>query len=328
MTDSVLTLQPVDSLTITVLVDNSFDGLLAGTEHVQRMGLASAPRVPGPMFENGVAFGSLFAEHGFSALVDITVGDRNRRLLFDAGVSPDGLIGNLDRMGIDPASIEVIVLSHGHFDHLGGMNGLATRLGSVNVPVFIHPLLFTRRRIQFPGGGEFEMPLASRSALEGAGFELTDDRQPRFLLDDAILITGEIDRTGSFEPGMPPPHQALVDGRWESDPLVLDDQALVVNVRGEGLVVMSGCGHAGIINTTKFVQRLTGTTSLLGVIGGFHLSGPFYEPVVPKVVDAFAALSPRVLMPGHCTGWKAISALGQALPDAVHPSSVGSRLVF
>ena len=322
-----LSLAPVDSLVVTVLVDNTFDGLLAGSEHVRRGGLADAPIVDATLFEDGKTMESLVAEHGFAALVDVTVAGREHRLLFDAGISPFGLVENLERMQIELSSIEAIVLSHGHMDHLGGMEGLVRRLGRSRLPVFVHPLLFTRRRINIPGAEPLGLPAPSRSAFLDAGLELTEDQQPRFLLDGAVLITGEIDRTASFEPGMPPNHQALTADGWAPDPLVLDDQALVVNVRDQGLVVLSGCGHAGIVNTVRFAQRQTGVENVFGVIGGFHLSGPFYEPVVPKVVEAFAAMAPRLILPGHCTGWKAIGALAAALPDAVHPSSVGTRVV-
>ena len=326
MTDP-LSLTPVDSLVVTVLVDNSFDGLLAGAEHVRRTSLSDAPIVDATLFEDHKTMESLVAEHGFAALVDVTVNGREHRLLFDAGISPMGLVGNLERMQIDLPSIEAIVLSHGHMDHVGGMEGIVRRMGSSRLPIFIHPLVFTRRRLAIPGAEPLGLPAPSRSAFVEAGLELTEDEQPRFLLDGAVLITGEIDRASSFEPGMPPVHQALTADGWVPDPLVLDDQALVVNVRDQGLVVLSGCGHAGIVNTVQFAQRQTGVEKVFGVIGGFHLSGPFYEPVVPKVVDAFAAMAPSLILPGHCTGWKAIAALAAAMPDAVHPSSVGTRVI-
>jgi 7,8-dihydropterin-6-yl-methyl-4-(beta-D-ribofuranosyl)aminobenzene 5'-phosphate synthase len=123
---------------------------------------------------------------------------------------------------------------------------------------------------------------------------------------------------------MPPAHQAW-DGRdWHHDAEVIDDQALVVHVRGQGLVVLSGCGHAGIVNIVRHAMRLTGVPQLHAVIGGFHLSGPAFEPIIAPTVLALTELTPAMIVPGHCTGWRAQHALAAALPDAWVPSSVGS----
>ncbi len=115
---------------------------------------------------------------------------------------------------------------------------------------------------------------------------------------------------------MPPSHQASTNGRWQHDPLVLDDQALVVNVRGRGLLVLTGCGHAGAVNIVRHTQRLTGVPRLHALIGGLHLGGPAFEPIIGPTVDAVTAAAPDLLVPGHCTGWRAQHALAAALPDA------------
>ncbi len=105
-----------------------------------------------------------------------------------------------------------------------------------------------------------------------------------------MLITGEVARTTGYEPGFPP-QQAWLDGRWQPDPLVLDDQALIVNVRDRGLVVITGCGHAGVVNIARYAQRLTGGQPLYALLGGFHLGGPLFEPLIPRVLDDLAALN-------------------------------------
>jgi 7,8-dihydropterin-6-yl-methyl-4-(beta-D-ribofuranosyl)aminobenzene 5'-phosphate synthase len=123
---------------------------------------------------------------------------------------------------------------------------------------------------------------------------------------------------------MPPAHQAWHDGSWQHDPLVLDDQALVVNVRGKGLVVLTGCGHAGAVNIVRDAMRLTGVPTLHALLGGLHLGGPAFEPVIAPTRDALLALAPALLVPGHCTGWKAQHALAAAFPEAWVQGSVGS----
>jgi 7,8-dihydropterin-6-yl-methyl-4-(beta-D-ribofuranosyl)aminobenzene 5'-phosphate synthase len=150
-------------------------------------------------------------------------------LLFDTGVSPGGVVENVNRLGLSLGDVELIVLSHGHWDHVTGMAGVANAVGRRNLPVLIHPAFWTRRRLSFPGLEPAELPSTSRSALEGAGFEIVEKRQPSFLLDGSVLITGEVDRTTEFETGFKG-HEALRDA-WEPDPLILDDQALAIRVR-------------------------------------------------------------------------------------------------
>jgi 7,8-dihydropterin-6-yl-methyl-4-(beta-D-ribofuranosyl)aminobenzene 5'-phosphate synthase len=270
---------------------------------------------------------ALIGEPGFSALVRITKGERERTLLFDTGVSPTGMVENMRRLQIDPGDIEAIVLSHGHWDHVTGMEGLARRLGRANLPVMIHPEFWSRRRIVMPGLDPAEFPSTSRSALEGAGFEIVEERQPSFLLDGSVLITGEVDRTTEFETGFQG-HEAYREGRWEPDPLILDDQALVLSLRDLGLVVLSGCGHAGIVNTVRYARQLTGETKVAAVIGGFHLSGPMFEPIIEPTVRAFDELSPGLLMPAHCTGWRAVHLLAARFPDAFVPCAVGTTVTL
>ena len=142
-----------------------------------------------------------------------------------------------------------------------------------------------------------------------------------------MLITGEVARTTGYEPGFPP-QQAWLDGRWQPDPLVLDEQALIVNVRDRGLVVITGCGHAGVVNIARYARRLTGGQPLYALLGGFHLGGPLFEPLIPRVLDDLAALDPGVLVPAHCTGWRAQHAMSARFPDAYVPNAVGTSFLL
>jgi 7,8-dihydropterin-6-yl-methyl-4-(beta-D-ribofuranosyl)aminobenzene 5'-phosphate synthase len=143
-------------------------------------------------------------------------------------------------------------------------------------------------------------------------------------VDGSVLITGEIDRTTEFEHGMPPAHQAWNGTGWHHDPLVIDDQALVVHLRGHGLVVLTGCGHAGVINILRQAKRLTGVNRVHALIGGLHLSGPAFEPIIAPTVAELGKLAPGLIAPGHCTGWRAQHALAAAFPEAWVPSSSGT----
>jgi 7,8-dihydropterin-6-yl-methyl-4-(beta-D-ribofuranosyl)aminobenzene 5'-phosphate synthase len=322
-----ISLTPVDGVHVTTLVDNSSDMLLPDEGLVRRWGSSGSagplPIVPSELTTDGKTVDMLRAEHGFSALIEVRDGGGARRVLFDAGVTPDGLIANLDRLALAPDTFEAIVLSHGHFDHIMGLEGLARRLGPRNLPVVLHPDFWSRRRIAVPGE-EFELPVPSRGAVEGAGFTVIEDRRPSFLLDGRLLVTGEVDRTTDFEKGFPA-HQAWRDGDWRPDPLIHDDQAAVLHVRDKGLVVLSGCGHAGIVNIVRHAKRLTGIDRVYAVIGGFHLSGRLFESIIAPTVAALAAESPQMVVPAHCTGWKAQLALAAALPAGFVPNAVGSR---
>ncbi|MDP9074182.1 MAG: MBL fold metallo-hydrolase [Actinomycetota bacterium] len=277
--------------------------------------------------EGGQVFELPLAEHGFSALVEIAKGDDRHRLLFDAGTSPDGVVENMRRLSIDASSVEAIVCSHGHFDHTTGIDGLIRTLGPTNLPVLIHPHFWRRRRVTLPGREPLEIPTTSRRALEGAGFDILENRQPSFLFQRSVLVTGEVARTTGYEPGFPV-QQAWLDGAWTPDPLVLDDQALVVDVKDKGLVVMTGCGHAGVVNICRYAQRLVTERPLYAVLGGFHLNGPLFEPLIPRVCEDLAAMQPRVVVPAHCTGWRAQHALAARFPAAFIPNSVGTRFVL
>ena len=318
-----IVLEPVDSVVVTTLMDNVTDIFMPDQGPARRVAPGRGPWRRAAVMEGAQVPEALVAEHGFSVLVTVTRAGREHRFLFDAGTSPDGVAENMRRLDIDPGSIEAIVCSHGHFDHTTGIDGLIRAVGRANLPVLIHPHFWRRRRVVLPGYEPIELPSTSRRALDEAGFDVIEEQQPSFLFDRSVLITGEVPRTTGYEPGFPP-QQAWIGGGWQPDPLVLDDQALIVNVTGRGLVVITGCGHAGVINIARYAQRLTGGQPLYALLGGFHLNGPLFEPLIPRVLDELAAMNPGVLVPAHCTGWRAQHAMAARLPHAFVPNTVGT----
>ena len=138
------------------------------------------------------------------------------------------------------------------------------------------------------------------------------------------MVTGEVERTTGFEKGLP---GALMekDGEMEPD-LIADDQALVMNLREKGLVVISGCSHSGIINTILYAQKVTGLGKIHAVLGGFHLTGPAFESIIEKTISELKNVAPEVVVPMHCTGWKAIQRFSQEFPSAFVLNSVGSKI--
>ena len=315
-------LPEVDEVKVTTMVDNTFDALLAS-------GRRRYPSADGHRAGRRRAVRRRRDHRGPARRARLLrPGHRPERgheqhALFDTGASPDALAVNAERLGIDVGALQGVVLSHGHFDHAGGFDGLARLRGRSGLPLTVHPAVWTRRRLVLPGGRELEMPTLSRGALEREGFTVIERRQPS-LLAGGILITGEVDRVTEFERGMPPQHQAWDGHGWRHDPAVIDDQALVISVRGRGLVVITGCGHAGVVNIIRHAMRLTGVSRLLAVIGGFHLSGPAFEPIIAPTVAALTELAPELIVPGHCTGWRAQHALAATLPGAWVQTSVGT----
>jgi 7,8-dihydropterin-6-yl-methyl-4-(beta-D-ribofuranosyl)aminobenzene 5'-phosphate synthase len=314
-------LEPVDSVTVTTLMDNVTDMLMSDQGPAHRASPGALR--PAAVMEGGQAPDALIAEHGFSVLVTVAKDGREHRFLFDTGTSPDGVVENMRRLDIAPGSIEAIVCSHGHFDHTTGLDGLIRVLGQTNLPVLIHPHFWRRRRLVLPGREPREIPTTSPRALAEAGFDVIEEQQPSFLFERSVLVTGEVPRTTGYEPGFPP-QQAWLAGRWEPDPLVLDDQALIINVKGKGLVVLTGCGHAGVVNIARYAQRLTGGQPLYALLGGFHLGGPAFEPLIPRVLADLAVMHPSVLVPAHCTGWRAQHAMSAEFPAAYIPNTVGT----
>src|SRR5262249_23426443 len=172
-------LQPVDSLTITTLVDNIYDVFMPDQGPASRSGPGSTKsRLPLGTMANGFVPDQLVGEHGFPLLLTVTTDGRTHRRLFDCGVSREGMVENMRGLEVAPRDGEAVVLSHGHFDHTAGLDGMIRRLGRASLPVLIHPDFWNRRRVVLPGREPIEIPTTSRGALEGAGFEVIEERQP------------------------------------------------------------------------------------------------------------------------------------------------------
>ena len=306
-------LKPADRVEITVLVDNYTDFLiLAPTSSVDR-------RLPYDPKRR------ILAEHGLSCLVRVFAGKREHAILLDAGLSPECLPWNARQMGISLAEIEAVALSHGHYDHTGALECVFAGAGR-QVPFIAHPDAFLRRRLTVPGQGVFDQRCPDVVALRKAGADITLRSEPSTLAAGHLLVTGEVERKTPFEKGMPGA-EIERDGTWTPDP-IRDDQALVMHVKDKGLVVLSGCAHAGIINTVEYAKKLTGTDRVHAVLGGFHLSGKAYENVVPPTIEAMKKIDPDYLVPMHCTGGETICRFMEAMPGKCIRNTVGTTYVF
>jgi 7,8-dihydropterin-6-yl-methyl-4-(beta-D-ribofuranosyl)aminobenzene 5'-phosphate synthase len=314
--DRLIGLEPVDAAEVTIVVDNFVDLLMGGSDDVQRY----HPSSLGDREQ-------LVAEHGFSALITVERRGRRSSFLYDGGLTPATLARNLDVLQVPVRELRALVVSHGHADHHGGLEALFRRHGRPRLPLVIHPEAWKERKIVFPTGAEVRLPPPNRRDLEAEGVEVIEEVGTTLLVDSTVLVSGQVERVTSFEQGFPI-HYAHSEAHWEADPMIWDDQNVIVNVGGKGLVIVSGCSHAGAVNVLRNAQRVTGESRVAGFIGGFHLTGGIFEPIVEPTVEAFVAAGVRRLLPAHCTGWKAVHQLARALPEAFVQPAVGTVITF
>ncbi len=318
MTAPPIGLREVDRVEIISLIDNYVDLLLGDTEIAKRPPLSDTDELPKD---------TLHAEHGLSLLVKVESGNESHTLLLDTGYSETVLLHNMGILHVDAGSIEAIVVSHAHMDHNGGLLPLLDRV-SQKPAIVIHPHAFHYPR--FLKNQEGEKTYFPRVLVK----EELQKRQPTFLVndgptliaDDMVAVTGEVERNTDFEKGMPDGFLEI-DGHIERD-IIKDDQALAINLRGRGLVVISGCSHSGIINILLFAQKITGVEKIYGVLGGLHLTGQLPEHVLDKTLEELKKLNPEVIVPMHCTGWNAIKRIEAEFPDAFVMNSVGTRYIL
>lgn len=321
-----IALRPVDQLEATTLYDNMVDSMVPRGGEVQRLEPSRGETIVSTLLseEKRVPF---VGGHGFAMVVQVTHDGVSRSMLFDAGGSPDGLIHNLDCVEVRPKDWSCIVLSHGHWDHTLGLIGLHRRLGRLAFPMTLHPDAYLTRVNLYPDGHQSRTVPPSRQGLRDAGLDLIETERPSFVLEGMILVTGQVARTNDYETGSAP-HHAERNGVLEPDPLICDDQALVINVRNKGLVVLTGCGHAGIVNTVHYAQAITGIQTVYAIVGGFHLGPESFQSRIQPVVDALLAVKPSLVAPTHCTGYRAMFQVYQAFPDAYVQNTVGTRITI
>ena len=318
-----------DRAIVTVLVDNRADLLAESTDTVKYF-----------------TKGGLLAEHGLSMLIELPAA--GRRILWDAGLSQIALLENMQRMEIDPTAIDLIALSHGHFDHTAGITEVLRRMNlgtrsrewppdatpaelaagaqGRRVPLVAHPAAF-RERWGAKKDGSMVGPFAPppRAEWEAAGAEVILSEGP-YSLGPGCWTTGAVPRTSFEQTGRAGSRLYRQGEQFLADDIE-EDQSIVINLRGKGLLVVSGCAHSGIVNTVEYARAISGVERVWAVLGGFHL-GRASEEEIQQTIAAVQGWRPALLSPMHCTGFTALSRFAAQMPDQFALGLVGTRFEF
>jgi 7,8-dihydropterin-6-yl-methyl-4-(beta-D-ribofuranosyl)aminobenzene 5'-phosphate synthase len=320
----------VDRLQFDVVVDNVTDSLSSVPSFVETEFAGLARRRQGSWVLGGSCL--CCAAHGLSCLIRVTAGGATRTLLFDSGPEDRTFEQNVSRLGLDLGTVETIVLSHGHWDHGGGMlralQLIRDRNGALEVPYYAHPDMFRTRAVRLGSDALRVMEdVPSVEALRAHGARVVNTTEAQVVLDGMAWVSGEIPRVTSFEQGFKGQHRRTLDGEgWELDEVMLDERFLAVHVAGKGIVVFTACSHAGVINVLEHARATFAGTSLYGVVGGLHLAGGS-EKIIPETAAALRGFGLTFIAAGHCTGWRAINAIAQAVGEGtLVPLAVGRRL--
>ncbi len=311
-------LNPIDKVEVLTLQDNRID-LVAqdNNEIVQR-----------PIPLDGKEFRkSIRAEHGFSTLITITHNGTQNKILFDFGFSEDGAAANASALNADLTQVELLVLSHGHLDHLGGLVSLVEAIGNKKLDLIVHPGVFvTSRYRKISEDLRVVVPSLSRETVDQIGVNLIETKKPLALLEGAAVFLGQIPRVTPYEQGAPDMYYE-VDGAEKRDPFD-DDSAIVFHVHKKGLVIISGCAHSGIVNTIKYAQQVTGIQDVFAIMGGFHLSGADIDGVIAPTAAGLIEIGPQFVIPTHCSGREAVKIIEKKMPEAFLLNMSGTQMTF
>lgn len=300
-------MEEVDSATLDILAENSIMELLKDTEIVKYQG--QPPNL-------------ITAEHGFSIFLKISHAGETYGILIDTGKTKTGVISNMTALGISIKDISKIVLSHGHYDHTGGLLDIVEKMGGADI--FVHPSAFEKRYIIRDGKPKYNVSAKIKPySIEKAGGRLIISKKPQKIAP-GVLLSGEIKRNHEFE--QPLDFLIKSNGEFLHDSIT-DDQSVIVNLKDKGILIITGCGHSGIINTIEHAIDVSGVKDVYGIIGGFHLIGA--DPNrIERTIQYLDALNPQILVPLHCTGFPAQAALYGHFNTKYQYASAGCKLLF
>ncbi len=304
----------VDKLTVWVLTDNYFDSNRPDAKIAKRFRAG-----PGR---------SLHAEHGISFFVEAVVAGKPAACMFDYASDPVGVLNNAGLLGVDPGAASAFALSHGHWDHyLSAVEILKRSSAKIarGTTFYAGEEAFARRYSLRPGQTTpTDLGQLRKDTIEGLGLSVNEVRT-RVEIVPGGYLTGNIARVTPYEQ-VAPTFLVQRGDKLEQD-LFPGEQALLFHVRGKGLVVISGCAHAGIVNTVRQAQKAAGIEKVHAIMGGFHLTGAKPEVIQSTVAD-LKALRPDYVVPAHCSGFETMVALAKEMPTEFVISTAGAQYLF
>jgi len=274
--------------------------------------------------EDSVLYESHYlGQHGVSFLLEGAKGSDVMRILVDVGQNSQALLNNMKLMNISPSIIDAVVQTHCHYDHTQGVARMLKEIGRKDIRVIAHRDIFRLNFVTEPYLRHVGiMPGDSREEIEKAGGSLLLNKGSVKLMS-GITTTGEVKRQTDFEQvGIA---LKTLEGGEVVDDQMLDDISVVANVSGKGLVIVTGCSHAGIVNIAKHAMELTGCEKIEGIIGGLHLiDAP--DDRIKRTVEELSKLNPEWICAGHCTGFKAQVELYLAFRERFSPLQTGMQI--
>jgi len=274
--------------------------------------------------EDSVLYESPYlGQHGLSFLLEATKGTNTRRILVDVGQNSQALLNNMRLMNISPPTIDAIVLTHCHYDHTKGIVNMLREIGKRGIPIIAHPSIFRPNFITKPYFRHVGIAQDdSREEIEKTGASLSLTEDPLVIMP-GIMTSGEVRRQTDFEEvGI---ELKTVENGKVRDDQMLDDISVIANVKEKGLVIVTGCSHAGVVNIAKQAIELTGCDRIEAIIGGLHLIDAS-DARIERTTEELSKLNIGRICAGHCTGFKAQVELCLAFKERFSPLHTGMQL--
>jgi 7,8-dihydropterin-6-yl-methyl-4-(beta-D-ribofuranosyl)aminobenzene 5'-phosphate synthase len=306
-----------ENIVITVITDNLVDATMPHYKIAKRLGRVTSPLDNAP-----------HGEHGLAYQIETVVDGKSHSCLFDFAADAPGVMKNMNLLKIDLTKIEALGISHDHWDHQAAFLEIMKAKKDQfrkGIPLYVGEQFFAGTYQRLPDGKIVSLLALNRSDVEALGFvKIVEIKDPTPIIPGAYL-PGRVEQVTDYE--KIPPGFVAKQGTEYTQETFPGEQAVILNAKGKGLVVISACAHRGIVNTVKHAQNMTGIEKVYLVMGGFHLTNAKPE-IIKKTVADIKAINPQYIVPTHCTGFDAITTFRREMPDQFILNSAGTRYII